>query len=454
MPALPSEYRQAGLMQINGNGGHFRHVGPPNRDLPGAMKSAPFNQSFDAARLKDQFPGLADPQLHYLDNAATAQMPEAVLSALRRFEVEARANVHEGMHARARAATDAYYEARTRIARFLNAGSDQEVVFTYGTTSSINLLAYSFGALLQPGDEILLSMLEHHSNLVPWQKLAQRRSVVLQFVPMTPQGRLNLDRLDSVLTDRCRLVALTHCSNVTGAMTDVARVVAAARRVGARIMLDGAQRAPHGPLDLRKLDIDFYAFSGHKAYGPTGIGVLWGRRELLDSMPAFMTGGQMIEHVTATHANFRPPPRRFEAGTPPIAAAVGLGAALEWMQSLDWQAIQGHEQRLTRRLLDALAAIPGARVLGPADTCERRGVVTFAVEGFSPEQVCRRLDACGVALRGGHHCAQPLVRAFGVEGAARASLAPYSEDADIDALIEGLEGLARERGRWQRAAAG
>jgi cysteine desulfurase/selenocysteine lyase len=271
---------------------------------------------------------------------------------------------------------------------------------------------------------------------------------------MTPQGRLDLDRLDSVLTDRCRLVALTHCSNVTGAMTEVARVVAAARRVGARVMLDGAQRAPHGPLDLRKLDIDFYAFSGHKAYGPTGIGVLWGRRELLDSMPAFMTGGQMIEHVTTTHASFRPPPRRFEAGTPPIAAAVGLGVALEWMQSLDWQAIQGHEQRLTRRLLDALAAIPGARVLGPADTCERRGVVTFAVEGFSPEQVCRRLDACGVALRGGHHCAQPLVRAFGVEGAARASLAPYSEDADIDALIEGLEGLARERGRWQRAAAG
>ena len=230
-------------------------------------------------------------------------------------------------------------------------------------------------------------------------------------------------------------------------MTDVDRVVAAARRVGAKVMLDGAQRVPHGPLDLRKLDVDFYVFSGHKAYGPTGIGVLWGRRELLDSMPAFMTGGQMIEHVTPTHASFRPPPRRFEAGTPPIAAAVGLGAALEWMQSLDWQAIQAHELRLTRRLLDGLAAIPGARVLGPVDTYERRGVVTFSVEGFSAGEVCRRLDTRGVALRGGHHCAQPLVHAFGVDGAARASLAPYSEDADIEALLDGLEDLARERGR-------
>ncbi len=411
------------------------------------MQLRPSSRLFDASRLKREFPGLTDPQLHYLDNAATAQMPEVVLSALRRFEVDARANVHEGMHARARAATDAYHQARASIARFLNANTDQEVVFTYGTTSSINLLAYSFGSLLQSGDEIVLSILEHHSNLVPWQELAERRGVVLRFLPMTPEGRLDLKRLDPMLTDRCRLVALTHCSNVTGAMTDVDRVVAAARRVGAKVMLDGAQRVPHGPLDLRKLDVDFYVFSGHKAYGPTGIGVLWGRRELLDSMPAFMTGGQMIEHVTPTHASFRPPPRRFEAGTPPIAAAVGLGAALEWMQSLDWQAIQAHELRLTRRLLDGLAAIPGARVLGPVDTYERRGVVTFSVEGFSAGEVCRRLDTRGVALRGGHHCAQPLVHAFGVDGAARASLAPYSEDADIEALLDGLEDLARERGR-------
>jgi cysteine desulfurase / selenocysteine lyase len=407
------------------------------------MRAEASKRSFDAAGLKGGFPGLADPRLHYLDNAATAQMPEVVLDALRRFEVEARANVHEGMHARGRAATDAYNQARARVARFLHANSDQEVVFTYGTTSSINLLAHSFGGLLQPGDEILLSILEHHSNLVPWQRLAQRQGVVLRFLPMTPEGRLNLDRLGSELTERCRLVALTHCSNVTGALTDVGRVVAAARAVGAKVMLDGAQRAPHGPLDLRNLDVDFYAFSGHKAYGPTGIGVLWGRREILEIMPPLMTGGQMIQEVTLTHATFRPPPRRFEAGTPPIAAAVGLGAALEWMQALDWPVIQDHELALTRRLLGGLSSIPGVRVLGPADTNDRRGVVTFWVERFSAEDVCRHLDRHGVALRGGHHCAQPLVRAFGVEGAARASLAPYSQAADVEALLEGVEELVQ-----------
>jgi cysteine desulfurase/selenocysteine lyase len=258
---------------------------------------------------------------------------------------------------------------------------------------------------------------------------------------MTPEGRLDLDRLESELTKRCRLVALTHCSNVTGALTDVARIVKAARTVGAKVMLDGAQRAPHGPVDVQKLGIDFYAFSGHKTYGPTGIGVLWGRREWLQSMPPFMTGGQMISEVTLAHTIFRPPPRRFEAGTPPIAGAVGLGAALHWMQSLDWSAIQQHEQRLTGRLLDGLSVIPGTRVLGPTDLQDRRGVVSFVIAGFSAEQICRHLDTRGVALRGGHHCAQPLIRAFEVEGAARASLAPYSEDADIDALLKGLEEL-------------
>lgn len=409
------------------------------------MKARGPNRTFDAAALKREFPSLADPNLHYLDSAATAQMPSVVLEALHRFELQARANVHEGLHRLARAATDAYNKARARVARFLHANSAEEVVFSYGATSAINLLAHCYGARLEPGDEILLSVLEHHSNLVPWQRLAAERGVVLRFLPMTPDGRLDLAWLDSELAPRCRLVALTHCSNVTGALTDVARVVAAARAVGAKIMLDGSQRAPHGPLDVRKLDVDFYAFSGHKTYGPTGIGVLWGRRELFESMPPFMTGGQMIEEVTLEKATFKPPPRRFEAGTPPIAPAIGLGAALDWMQRLDWHAIQGHELRLTRRLLDGLASIAGVRVLGPLDTHDRRGVVTFSLEGFSSEEVCRSLDKCGVALRGGYHCAQPLVRAFGVDGAARASLAPYSVDADVDALLAGLEHLAATR---------
>lgn len=409
------------------------------------MKAASSTPAFDAAMLKGQFPGLADPQLHYLDNAATAQMPEAVLEALRRFDIEARANVHEGMHKRARAATDAYQNARVRVARFLHASSEREVVFTYGATSSINLLAHCLAHLFEPRDEILLSVLEHHSNLVPWQKLVEQRGVILRFLPVTDEGRLDLDRFEADLTNRCRLVALTHCSNVTGALTDVARVVAAARAVGAKVMLDGAQRAPHGPLDVRELDIDFYAFSGHKTYGPTGIGVLWGRSELLDALPPFMTGGQMIEQVTLTTATFKPPPRRFEAGTPPIAGAIGLGVALEWMQTLDWSAVRAHETRLTRRLIDGLTAMAGVHLLGPLDGHDRRGVVSFAIEGFPAEEICRDLDGCGVALRGGHHCAQPLMRAFGIAGTARASLAPYNVDADVDALLEGVEGLVKSR---------
>jgi len=402
-------------------------------------------ETFDPVAIKREFPGLSAAGFHYLDSAATAQMPQSVLDALRYFEMSARANVHEGLHSRARAATDAYNKARAQVARFLHAASEEEVVFTYGATSAINLVAYSYGALLSRGDEILLSIIEHHSNLVPWQQLAERNGVNLRFLPITPDGRLDLDKLDIELTSRCRVVAMTHCSNVTGALTDVARVVKAARAVGAKILLDGAQRAPHGPLDVQALDIDFYAFSGHKTYGPTGIGALWGRRELLASMPPFITGGQMITEVTLSHTDFRPPPRRFEAGTPPIAAAVGLGAALDWMQSLDWSAIQLHERRLTRRVLDGLKAIDKARILGPADLKDRRGVISFALPGFSAEQICRHLDTHGVAMRGGHHCAQPLIRAMGVDGAARASLAIYSLDSDIDAFLSGIEGLAGSR---------
>src|SRR3974390_1286541 len=346
---------------------------------------------FDGQTLKRQFPGLADPRLHYLDNAATAQMPAVVLDALRRFEIEARANVHEGTHFRARAATEAYGKARAQAARFLNARSSEEIVFTYGATSSINLLAHCFGEELKSGDEILLSILEHHSNLTPWQSLAERRGVALRFLPMTPEGRLDLDSLGTQLTNRCRLVALTHSSNVTGAMTDAPAIVAAAGVVGAKVFLDGAQRAPHGPLDVRELDVDFYAFSGHKSYGPTGIGVLWGRAELLAALPPFMTGGQMIEEVTLTGATFRSPPRRFQAGTPPIGPAIGLGAAIEWMATLDWHAARTHELRLTRRLIDGLIALPGVRLYGPVDVLDRRGVVSFSIGSISAAETCRFL---------------------------------------------------------------
>jgi cysteine desulfurase/selenocysteine lyase len=393
--------------------------------------------------IRAQFPLLRDRQLHYLDSAATAQVPEAVIDAMRSFETEHRANVYGGVYRLARDSLAAYEETRAAVARFLGATSPSEIVFTYGATSSINLLAHSFGEQLEPGDEILISALEHHSNILPWQALARRRGLKLRVLPVTVDGRLNLDQLPHCVTRRCRLIALTHCSNVTGALTDVAPVVAAARSVGARVMLDGAQRAPHGPIDVAALGIDFYAFSGHKAFGPTGIGVLWGRRELLAAMPPFMVGGQMIRRVTLDDAEFAAPPRRFEAGTPPIAGVFGLGAAIRWMEGVDWFAAGEHEKRLTRRILDAFQAMPRLTIVGPTDTNQRRGVVSFNIDGIPSEAVCRFLDTRGLALRHGHHCAQPLMTAFGIEGAARASLGPYNDDDDVDALLAAVAEVKR-----------
>lgn len=399
--------------------------------------------SFDVARLKQEFPILGDPRLHYLDNAATSQVPEAVLAALHAFETTQRANVHGGVHRLARDALAAYEGARGAVARYINAPSANEIVFTYGATSAINLLAHSFGEGLDEGDEVVISVLEHHSNLIPWQRLAHRRGIELRILPITPDGRLDLDQIDGVVTAKCRLIAVTHCSNVTGAITDVAAVVAAARAVGAKVMLDGAQRIPHGPIDVQALDVDFYAFSGHKMFGPMGIGVLWGRYELLDTMPPFLVGGQMIQRVTLETATFADPPRRFEAGTPPISAAVGLGAAVGWLEKLDWPAVTAHELRLTGRLLDGLAEISGVCIVGPSDLRQRRGVVSFHIDGLNDQDICRLLDEHGVALRCGHHCAQPVVNFFGLDGAARASLAPYNDDDDVDAFLAGLDDTIR-----------
>jgi cysteine desulfurase/selenocysteine lyase len=306
----------------------------------------------------------------------------------------------------------------------LGANAASEIVFTYGTTSAINLVAASFGERLVADDEIVISALEHHSNTLPWRALARRRGIKLNVLPVSPDGRLDMAALSGLITRRCRLIAVTHCSNVTGALTDVATVVAAARSVGAAVLIDGAQRAPHGPLRVRDLGVDFYAFSGHKTYGPTGIGVLWARQELLESMPPFMLGGQMIRRVTADAAEFADPPRRFEAGTPPIGAAIGLGAAVHWMETLDWPAINQRARRLTRRVLDALTRTPGVRIVGPRTIEGRTGVISFTVAGMSSEEVCRAMDRHDVALRHGHHCAQPLMIALGLKGTARVSLAP------------------------------
>jgi cysteine desulfurase/selenocysteine lyase len=403
--------------------------------------------AFDVAAIRAQFPILApgahDRPLHYLDNGATAQMPQAVLDALFRHETRHRANVKRSVHFLAEAATEAYDNAREVMAAYVNARSSDEIVFTSGCTAAINLVAHSYGALLKPGDEVVISALEHHSNIVPWHLLAKRAGVTVKAIPVTSEGRLDLAALPQVIGPRCRLVAVTHVSNVTGAETDVAAVVSAARAVGAKVLLDGAQRAPHGPVDVQALGIDFYAFSGHKMFGPNGIGVLWGRGELLAEMPPFLGGGEMIARVTLEETTFAEPPRRFEAGTPPIAQAVGVAAAARWLESIDQEAAHAHLQALTARLLDGLDGMEKVRVVGPRGLQARYPVVSFTVDGAHPHDICQMLDESGVALRGGHHCAQPLMQAFGITGTTRASLALYNDTSDVDALLTGLDRTIR-----------
>ena len=397
-----------------------------------------------AASLRAQFPLLAAaPELHYLDSAATAQIHRAALDAVVDHETTRRANVMRGTYRLAEAADLAYEKARQSAARFLNAGSADEIVFTSGATASLNLVAHAFGSTLKAGDRVLVSMAEHHSNFVPWQMLRDRCSIEMALIPVGADGRLELSRLPELMGDRCRLVAVTQCSNVTGAWTDVATIVAAAHKVGARVLLDGAQGAQHGPQDVQALGIDFYAFSGHKCFGPGGVGVLWGRAEALAQLPPFLGGGGMIGEVTPVASTWAAPPQRFEAGTPPIAQAIGLAAALDWIMNLDWAAIREREDALCRRLIEGLARIPGLRLLGPPQG-RRAPIISFDIPGLHPHDICQVLDAQNLALRGGHHCAQPLLAALGAEVCTRASIALYNDETDIDALLDGLDRALRE----------
>jgi cysteine desulfurase / selenocysteine lyase len=399
---------------------------------------------FDFSSLRSLFPALCEhgggQRLLYLDNAATSQIPKFVLDAVVRHELESRANIQRSSHSLAEKATQAYNNARQSVARFLNVASSDEIVFTAGTTSAINLLAHGFGNNLKTGDEILLSEAEHHSNLIPWQLLGQRVGVKLRFIPVDEEGRLDLQKLPELLTTRCKLVAITHCSNVTGAITDVKPIVAAARAVGARVLLDGAQMVPHGPVDVQTLDIDFYVFSGHKCFAPNGIGVLYGRREELSQLQVFQGGGGMVDHVSLCESRYATAPTRMlEAGTPAIAQAVGLGAAMDWMQTLDWPAIRAYETRLLNRLLNGMQKFPEMKLLGSRDTHDRAPVVGFVHETIHPHDICHILNDYGLALRGGHHCAQPLLNALGVKAATRASLAFYNSEDEVDALLAALE---------------
>ncbi len=410
------------------------------------MAGAEHSMSFDVAAVRRQFPILSEIidglPVHYLDNGASAQTPLAVIDAVRHYETTSRANVLRGVHRLAERATEAYENARAEVAKFLGV-QPLEVIFTGGCTAAINLVAYSYGSLLKPGDRILLSELEHHSNIVPWQLLRARSGIEIDVIPVTEDGRIDLTQLPRLLTSKTRLVSLAHVSNVTGALLDVRAVVAAAKSVGARVMLDGAQRAPHGPLDLPSLGIDFYVFAGHKAYGPNGIGILWGKPELLDAMPPFMGGGSMIGRVTFAETTWAPSPRRFEAGTPAIGPAIGLGAACTWMQSLDWTAAHDHEMSLVQRLMDGLQKVDGTRLFGPASLQNRYPVVSFMLEGVHPHDVAQTLDSFGVAVRAGHHCAQPLMDRFDLDGTTRVSMAPYNDNTDIDALLAGVAHAAR-----------
>mgnify|MGYP006420595923 CR=1 FL=1 len=405
--------------------------------------------SFDSQAIRSAFPLLDqahDPPLHYLDNAATAQIAQPVLEAMHAHETTRRANVLRGVHRLAEAATEAYHDARAVVADHLGATEPDEVIFTGGCTAALNLVAHAFGATLAPGDEVVISELEHHSNIVPWQMLRDRTGIRLRTIPVTAAGRLDLAALPERLGPRTRLIAVTHASNVTGALTDVGAIVAAARAVGARVLLDGAQYVPHAQVDVRALGVDFYCFSGHKVFGPNGIGVLWVRREVLDGLPPFMGGGEMIRRVTLAETTYAPPPQRFEAGTPPIAQAVGLAAALAWLAEQDPAAVGLHLDTLTQRLVEGLAAFGADRVrlLGPAPGEPRGPIAAFDAPGAHPHDIAQLLDARGVAVRGGHHCAQPLMDAFDLAGTTRASLALYNDATDVDAALEALEAALRK----------
>lgn len=388
--------------------------------------------------------------LVYLDSAATAQKPDVVLDAEQDFYLMRNAAVHRGAHQLAEEATEAFEQARTEVATLVGARPD-EIVWTSNATAAINLVAYALsnaslgrgGAAarrfaLGAGDEVVVTEAEHHANLVPWQELCARTGATLRWIGVADDGRLRTEDLATVVTERTKVLAFTHASNVTGAVTDVAPFVARAREVGALTVLDACQSVPHLPVDLRALGVDLAAFSGHKMLGPTGVGALYGRREVLEALPPVTTGGSMVEVVTMESTTYAPPPQRFEAGTQMVAQAVGMGAAARYLRELGMDAVAAHEAEMTRRLLDAVRSVPGVRLLGPDDVRDRLAVVSFVVDGVHAHDVGQVLDDAGVAVRVGHHCAQPLHRRLGAAASARASAAVYTTAEEVDAFAEAL----------------
>lgn len=410
--------------------------------------------AFDVTALRGDFPILNrvvrnGRQLVYLDNGATSQKPRAVVDAEREFYFHHNAAAHRGAHLLAEEATDAFEAARGKVARFLNAQIN-EIVFTKSATESLNVIAYGFmnssigkvdkgsAFAIDATQNIVVSELEHHANLLPWQQLAERTGAELRWFPVTADGRLDLREINSIIDEKSAVVALTHQSNVTGAITDLEPLTTRARQVGAIFVLDACQSVPHMTVDVAALGVDFLAFSGHKALGPTGVGVLWGRAELLEQMPPMLTGGSMIESATIDSAQFAAPPKRFEAGVPNMAQAVGLGAAIDYLEQIGMSAISAHEEKLTERALAGLSQIEGVHIVGPREMKLRGAVLSFAVDGIHPHDLGQVLDDNGVAVRTGHHCAWPLMQALKVHATTRASFYLYNTEEEVDALIAGV----------------
>ncbi|MEX1019202.1 MAG: cysteine desulfurase [Litorilinea sp.] len=398
------------------------------------------------ATIRADFPILqrriGDKPLIYMDSGASSQKPEVVLRTLDDYYRNTNANVHRGVHTLSEEATAAFEQARLKVARFINAPSDKQIIFTRGTTEAINLVAHSWGrATLKPGDEVLITEMEHHSNIVPWQILRDELGFTLRYIPITDTGLLDLGNLDELVNPNTKLVSFIHVSNVLGTINPVATLVEAAHSVGAKVLLDGAQSVPHMPMDVQSLDVDFLAFSGHKMCGPTGVGVLYGKRDVLESMPPWMGGGDMIREVKMTGSKWNTLPYKFEAGTPAIAEVIGLGAAVDYLNAVGMPWIQSHGQALVRYAYTRLSAIEGLHILGP-DADARSGLVAFTLADIHPHDLSALLDRDGVAVRAGHHCAQPVHDRFGLAASTRASFYLYNTPAEIDQLAASLEKAA------------
>lgn len=398
--------------------------------------------SFEVQKWRADFPILQQrvregKPLVYLDSAATTQKPAAVIDAVSAYYREINANVHRGIHRLAELATEAYEDARVRIARFIGAASERQIIYTRGTTEGINLVAYAWGnKFVGSGDEIVVSQMEHHSNLIPWQLLAQRRQAILKHIPVDESGQLDLTAFRAMLSPRTKLVAVTHMSNVLGTVNPVAEIIQAAHAVGAKVLIDGAQSVPHMPVDVQAMGCDFLAFSGHKMCGPTGIGILYGKEDALESMDPFMGGGEMISKVFDDHATWAELPHKFEAGTPDISGAIGLGVAVDYLNCVGLEALHAYEGELTCYALGKLTAVPGLKVHGQAP--QRGGAISFELAGVHPHDIAHFADKDGIAIRAGHMCAQPLMRRRGVGALSRASLYFYNTREEIDALAANL----------------